>query len=280
MVMATDEQMPKWRSFAAWSAVGAGFYILVVVSVSVFARKGGTGVIFPSKMIAAELGLALIFSMAVAGISNRKRPFSLRNFRNFLIQNAVAIIAFLLVIWGFSGLARVGAMSASAWAAAATGATLVVLPSLGSLALASAHTGADILDRDATEELRERGRLFLYSFAWTGGCGVLLILLALAGPAGMVPPVAALAAALILIAVLVVLGIAAHRLSDELAHTLSREAGSMAFYLILVIGGGWAMLAHLGFVAAPAPLDWMTLFIVLLFAASIIAAGRRKLITV
>ena len=74
MVMATDEQMPKWRSFAAWSAVGAGFYILVVVSVSLVVHKGGTGVIFPSKTIAAELGLALIFSMAVAGISNRKRP--------------------------------------------------------------------------------------------------------------------------------------------------------------------------------------------------------------
>jgi len=39
------------------------------------------------------------------------------------------------------------------------------------------------------------------------------------------------------------------------------------------------MLAHLGFVAAPAPLDWLTLFIVLLFVASVVAAGRRKLLT-
>jgi hypothetical protein len=85
--------------------------------------------------------------------------------------------------------------------------------------------------------------------------------------------------ALVLIAVLTALGIAAWRLSDELGRTLSREAGNMAFYLILLLGGGWAMLAHLGVVAAPAPLDWLTLFAVLLFVASFIAVGRRKLLT-
>ncbi len=48
--------------------------------------------------------------------------------------------------------------------------------------------------------------------------------------------------------------------------------------MILVLGGSWAMLAHLGFVAAPAPLDWLTLFAVLLFAASFIAVGRRRML--
>jgi energy-converting hydrogenase Eha subunit E len=84
--------------------------------------------------------------------------------------------------------------------------------------------------------------------------------------------------ALVLIAVLTVLLIAAWGLSDELGRTLSHETGNMAFYLILVLGSGWAMLAHLGFVAAPAPLDWVTLFAVLMFAASFIAAGRGKLL--
>ena len=278
--MATDEHLPKWRGVAAWSAVGAGFYILVVVGVSLLVHGGGMGAIFRSKTVVAELGLALILSMAVAGFSNRKRAFSLRTFRNFLIQNAVAIIAFLLVIWGFSGLARTHAVGASAWIAAVTGATLVIMPALGSLAVASAYGGAGLLDSDAAEDLRERGRLFLYSFAWVAMCGLLLILLALAGPVGVLSPAAALAGALVLIALLVVLGMATQRLSDELARTLSREAGSLAFYLILGLGGGWAMLAHLGFVAAPAPLDWLTLFTVLLFVASFIAAGRRNLLTV
>lgn len=278
--MATDEHLPKWRSVAAWSAVGAGFYILVVVGVSLLVHGGGMGAIFRSKMVVAELGLALILSMAVAGFSNRKRPFSLRAFRNFLIQNAVAIIAFLLVIWGFSGLARTHTVGTSAWIAAVTGATLVIVPALGGLAVASAYGGAGLLDSDAAEDLRERGRLFLYSFAWVAGCGLLLVLLALAGPVGVLSPAAALAGTLVLIALLVVLERAMRRLSDELARTLSREAGSLAFCMMLGLGGGWAILAHLGFVAAPAPLDWLTLLTVLLFVASFIAAGRRNLLTV
>jgi hypothetical protein len=38
------------------------------------------------------------------------------------------------------------------------------------------------------------------------------------------------------------------------------------------------MLAHLGFVAAPASLGWLTLFLLLLFAATFIALGRRRLL--
>jgi predicted metal-binding membrane protein len=135
------------------------------------------------------------------------------------------------------------------------------------------------MEADTADELRERGRLFLYSFVWTAACGLLLIVLCLSEPGGVLSPTAALAGALVLIAVLAALGIATWRLSDELARTLSHEAGNMAFYLILVLGGGWAMLAHLGFVAGPAPLDWLTLLTALMFVASVIAAGRRKLLT-
>jgi hypothetical protein len=39
------------------------------------------------------------------------------------------------------------------------------------------------------------------------------------------------------------------------------------------------MLAHLGFMAGPAPIDRLTLFTLLLFVASFIAAGGRKLLT-
>lgn len=126
--------------------------------------------------------------------------------------------------------------------------------------------------------MRERGRLFLCSFTWTAALGLLLIVLGLAGPRGLLPPAAALAGALSLIAILTALGLAVWRLSDELGRTLSHEAGNMAFYLILVLGGGWSMLAHLGFVAAPAALEWLAMITVLLFAASFIAVARRKLL--
>jgi len=60
---------------------------------------------------------------------------------------------------------------------------------------------------------------------------------------------------------------------------LSYETGNMAFYLTLVVGGGWALLAHLRFVAAAAPLDWLTMLTAVSFVAGVITAGRRKLLS-
>lgn len=277
MAMVNDEPA-KWRNFAAWSAAGAAFYALAMWGLSSLLHEEGTGAMFRSTEVVAKIGLALLFATACVGFSSRNRSLNLRTFRNFLIQNAVAILAFLLVIWGFSGLARTD-VSVSEWIAAVTGATLVVVAVLGGLATASVHTGLHLVDDEmAAEDLRERGRLMLCSFIWTACYGLLLIGLGLAG-AGVLSPAATLAGALVLIAILTLLTIAAWRLQDELGRTLSHEAGNMAFYLIFVIGGGWAMLAHLGFARAPAPLDWLTMVTVLLFAASFIVLGRRKLLT-
>jgi len=278
--MAHEKSVPTWRNFAAWSAVGAAFYLLAIGVITMLLHQNVIGAMTRSTKVAAELGVAMLFFMAVTGFGNRKRRVGPATLRNFLVQNAVAIIAFLLVIWGFSGLVRVSAISVSGWIAAVTGATLVVMAVLGSLVTASTRTNLALVDDEvAAEEMRERGRLFFCSFTWMAAFGLLLIGLSLSGPGGLLSPIAAVAGALILIAILTALGIAAWRMSDELGRTLSHETGNMAFYLILVLGGGWAMLAHLGFVVAPAPLDWLTLFTVLMFAASFIALGRRKLLT-
>jgi hypothetical protein len=280
--MANDKPVPTWRNFTAWSAVG-GIFILAVWGGILFLRGDGMDAPLPSTRVAATLGLALILAMAVTGFTGRKRPLSLRSFRNYLILNAVALALFLSAIWGFGALASagaLGAMSASKWVAVVTGSVLIAVALLGTLATASVRMGANLVDDEmAADDMRERGRLLLCSLVWIAACGLLLIGLSLAGPSGVLSPPAALAGALVLIVILTVLGIAAWRLSDELGRTLSHETGNMAFYLIWVAGSGWAMLAHLGFVAAPAPLDWVTLFIVLLFVASFIVVGRRKLLT-
>jgi len=278
--MAHEKSVPAWRNFAAWSAVGATLYCLAVGAAIALVNQNAIGVIVRPSKATAELGLALILFMAVIGFGNRKRRVSFATFRNFLIQNAVGIVTLLFVMWGFGGLARMSAVSFSGWIAAVTGGTLVVLAILGSLATASTRTNLDLVDDEvAAEEMRERGQLFFCGFSWMAAYGLLLLELSLSGPGGLLSPMAAVAGALILILVLTLLGIATWRLSDELGRTLSRESGSIAFHLILVIGGGWAILAHLGFVAAPAPLGWLTLFTVLMFAASFIALGRRKLLT-
>jgi hypothetical protein len=277
--MTNDVRVPAWRDFAAWSAAGAIVYVLAVWIATTLLHQDVTGAVFRPSRITAQLGLGLLVSMAAAGFTNRKRPLSLRNLRNFLIQNALAIGALLLTIWGFSGLVGAGAVSVAEWAAAVTGATLIALAVFGGLAMASVRAGVTVIDDEvAADEMRERGRLFAYSFIWMAACGLLLIGLGLVGALGMLSPAAALVGALVLIAILAGLGIATWGLSDELARTLSQETGNMAFYLILLIGGGWAMLAHLGFVTAPAPLGWLTMFIVAMFVASFIVLGRRKLL--
>ena len=132
-------------------------------------------------------------------------------------------------MWGFSALAAagvLGAMGASEWVAAVTGSVIVFFAVLGTFAMATVHTSANLVDDEMTaDDMRERGRLFLCSFAWMVACGLLLIVLSLAGPGGVLSPATALAGALVLIAVLAVLGIATWRLSDELMRTLSYETG-------------------------------------------------------
>lgn len=282
MAMANDAPASRWRNFIAWSATGAVFYALAVWGVSSLLHEGGMSAVFRSKEVVAKLGLGLLFATACVGFSSWKRPVSLRAFRNFAVSSVAAVIGCLLILRGFRTLVGTGVldgMGASEWVAVITGSALIILALLGTFNVAIAYKGGHFMEADIADELRERGRLLLLSFAWIAASGLLLIVLGLAGPGGVLSPAAALAGALALIAVLTLAGIAVWRLSDELGRTLSHEAGNMAFYLIQLLGGGWAMLAHLGFVAAPAPIDWLTLFTVILFVASVIAAGRRRLLT-
>lgn len=283
MAVANEMPVSNGRNIMAWSLVGAGFYVLAV-SLGVWLLEGeGPGelldALLRSAKLAGMLGLGMIASMAAFGFSSRRRPFNARTFRNFVIQQGVAVGAFLLLVWCFRSLADTGAMTGSVWAAAVTGATIICIACLGSLAVATANTRANIIDDEtALEELRERGRLLLYSFAWMIGWGMLMIVLALSGPAGVLSREAAIGGVVAMLAVTTWLVIAIWRLMDELDHTLSYETGNMAFYLILIVGGGWAVLAHLGFAQAPAPLDWVTMLTVLMFVASFIVLGRRKLL--
>lgn len=283
MAVAKDETAPRWRNFAVWGALGAvGYSLAVWAGTWLLTQKDIVDAMLRSRQAALMLGLGLLVAMAVAGFSSRKRPVSLRTLRNFAIRDLVAISAVLLVLWGFSALGRaglLGGMGVSEWAALVTGTVLIVMACMASLAVASVHSGADLVDDEVVaDEMRERGRLILCSLVWMVVCGLLLILLGLAGPGGALSPTVALAGALILIAILVLLGIVLWRLMDELDRTLSCEGGNLAFYLVLLLGGGWAMLAHLDYARAPSPIDWLTMFFAFTLAASFIATGRRGML--
>jgi hypothetical protein len=233
MAMANDKPMPNWGNFAAWSAVGAVFYIFALMGGSLF--MDGAITMPRSKEVAGILGLGLIFAMAVIGFTSRKQPLSLRTLRNFTILNAVALTVFLLAIWGLRASDGAGAMDASEWTAAVFGSALVGVAIFGIVAAASAQMGANFVDEEAADELRDRPRLIVYGLVWMAAYGLLLIGLSLAGPGGVLSLAATVAGVLVLIAILVVLGIATWRLSDELDRTLSYEAGNIC--LLPDLGG-------------------------------------------
>lgn len=144
--------------------------------------------------------------------------------------------------------------------------------------LASPKAGARYLNVEDESELLEQRRMLLMSAVAMAAIGFALAIVAVAGPAGIVAPAPALGAALALMVLATALSIALRRQMDELMRSLSRETAALAFYLLALVGGGWALLDHLGFAAGPAPLDWLSLLAGLMLLAAFIAVGRRGML--
>jgi len=106
----------------------------------------------------------------------------------------------------------------------------------------------------------------------------MLAVLALSAPDGPIAPAIGLTVAVIASTGLVWASLRILRDMDELLRSVTRECGEIAYYLLLAIGGGWAVLAHLGYSPSMRMLDFITLNYVLLLAASFIASGRRGML--
>jgi len=170
-----------------------------------------------------------------------------------------------------------GIAGASELVAAFVSLLYLVLAISIAVGLASPGFGARFLNVEQAE-LREQRRVLACSAAAMAAMGGTLIVLALAGSGGIVPRSTALAAALALFAATGLLSIILWRHMDELLRTASNEAGNLTFHLLLLVGGGWAMLARLDYARAPAPLDWLTMFFGLLLVASVVATARRGML--
>lgn len=138
--------------------------------------------------------------------------------------------------------------------------------------------GAQFLNVEDAEELREQRRALSLSAQAMIALGLALALLALAAPIGPVPQLAALVGSPLLVALAWWLGARQRRHIDEFMKAISVETGASAFYFSLLIGGGWALLAHLGRLAAPQPLDWLTLLAANLLLAAFWVCGKRGLL--
>ena len=171
-----------------------------------------------------------------------------------------------------------GELGGSQVAAAMVGLIYIITAVGVSAGLVSPRLGAQFLNVENAEELREQRRMLGLSAAGMVAWGLLLFVLAASGPAGRLPAGAALLVTGVLLTATIALAVAQWRLMDELLHRTSSEGGNLAFYLTLLFGGGWAVLAWLGFAPGPGYLDWITLFSVAGLAGTFVAAGKRGLL--
>jgi hypothetical protein len=137
--------------------------------------------------------------------------------------------------------------------------------------------GVQLLNVEDADELREQRQVLGWSGASMVLMGVLLAVLGLSGTDGVIAPATALTLTLTGWVVLTFASIFLLRQMDELMRSLTRETGELAYYLMLLACGGWALLAWLGYAPAMGMLDFLTLNHVLLLLASVLAAGRRGL---
>ena len=127
---------------------------------------------------------------------------------------------------------------------------------------------------EAADLRRERRALLLGAGALVSS-GSSLILVSIGGPDRLVPAAVGLSGALLLNVCATVLVAIRLRRMDELNRGVARDAGHLAFTWFYLVGGTWAILAHLGFVSAPAPLDWLTMFHGFSFVAGLAAFARK-----
>lgn len=161
------------------------------------------------------------------------------------------------------------------------GLVAVIYIMIAGIVLAGASSpalGARILNVEDADEVREMKAQFVTAGTAVLLWGVALLALALAEPAGPVSAPVSLAIGAAGLLAGTWFAIRSYRSSDELMLAMNLEAGAISYGLVLVVLGGWGMLAHLGYLGAPQPLDILTGCYVLVLLASFIAVGRRGML--
>lgn len=196
------------------------------------------------------------------------------------LVGGVAGFSTAFVLFRFVDTAVLDSLGASAMIAALVGVLYIVFALSILVGTANPALGARFLNVEDADELREQKRVLLYSGLAMLLWGAALLALALAAPVGPVPQAAALIVGAGGLLIGIALSLAIYRSCDELMLVVNLEAGALTYGLVLAVVGGWAMLAHLGYVAGPQPLDLLTAFYVLVLVASFIAIGRRGMLTI
>jgi hypothetical protein len=190
------------------------------------------------------------------------------------ILTAYVFLGALVILWGVT-LGRTEEVQAGGLSEGSAMGVGLALIAFGLTAAAVRASARFLDDAEDAHDLRREGRALLLGAGALVAAGSSLILLSLAGPERLVPPACGLAGALLLNVLATVLVAARWRRLDELNRAVTRDAGSLAFGWFSAVGGTWATVAHLGFVVAPSPLDWVTMFSGFSFVAGLVAMARK-----
>ena len=150
-----------------------------------------------------------------------------------------------------------------------------VLVGFGAL---SPRLGARFLNVQDAEELREMKQSLLASGIGSVAFGGVLAVLALTGPGALLAPMAGAVAAGVLLVIATLASVRSMKHSDELMRTVSRQAGSTSFYLVLLLIGGWAALSIFGFMPQPQMIDILTLIWAILIIATFGVCAKRGML--
>ena len=168
----------------------------------------------------------------------------------------------------------VGGLSTSAEIALIGGGLYVLIALMTLLGTLNPKAGARYLNVEDEGELAEMRAVLVNSCAAMALWGAALMALALAAPGPLAAPLA------LAIALGGLLGGAmfawrSWKLSDELMAAVTTEANSLTALLAFAVLGGWGMLAHLGYIPGPQPLDLLTGLYALSLLATFVTVARR-----
>ncbi len=150
---------------------------------------------------------------------------------------------------------------------------------IGAGLLAPKLVGARLLNVEDAEELTEQRRILTGSSICMVAIGGALIMLAISGPGGYLPPVAGFAAIVASVAVALIITLRDWKYYDELTLRVTLEASYLAFAVFCLIIWLWCSGAWVGWIAAPGPLAIMALISGLYLLAIFIVAGKRGMMT-
>ena len=198
--------------------------------------------------------------------------FALCAVGGYLVGSAIATAGFELWpdIEGPDDLSVVAALGVSALYV-----VMAVLVAVGTISPRAGMAMEMFQDEDQWRDERE----LMWPSVWgTLPFALIPAVMVLAEPLGVIATVPALAIVALLVILTAWASLVSWRAMDELWRDVTRASAIWCCYLLFVVGGGWGVLAHFGLLAAPSPLDWLTLLYATALIAAVIAVYRRGML--